>query len=100
MKHFIDFGIKIETIKTKNILGEFIETTEFYYIYKCWFWGLFKKYLKFSPTIVGKIEDIVYVNYVEDWRATKFYTVYDCNNLIEDIKKNPNKYVLNNYLYY
>ena len=26
MKHFIDFGIKIETIKTKNILGEFIET--------------------------------------------------------------------------
>ena len=94
MKHFIDFGIYTEKVKTKNILGKNIESQETYIIYKSWFWGLFKRFLKFSVKNGWNIAANVYVNYMDVWYATKFYNIYECNQLIEDMKENPNKYIL------
>lgn len=94
MKKFIDFGIGKSEYSTKNIFGNNVETVTKYYIYKCWLWGLFKVPLRFSIKSGWNIAANVDVNYADDWNPTRFNTIYECNQLIEDIKKNPNKYIL------
>lgn len=93
MKKFIDFGIGIYKYKVKNILGNIAETTEEYYIYKYWFWGLFKRPLKFSIKNGWQIAYQVDVSYSE-FGYTAFDNEYQCKQLIQDIKENPNKYIL------
>lgn len=95
MKNFVGFGIGTSRYEIKNILGNTVEEVKEYYIYKYWFWGLFRIPLKFSCKKGWKIAYHVSVMYTSELTSSKFDSIYECEQLIQDMKNNPNKYIIN-----
>lgn len=89
---FSDFKVGTKKYKTKNIFNHTIECIERYYIYKSWCFGLIRKPLKFTITDGWKISHHIDVYYSDLY--TKFDNKKECEQLINDIKENPNKYIL------
>jgi hypothetical protein len=92
MKHFIDLGIGIIKSKDKDIFRRTINTEKFYYIYKSYFWGLFKEPLYFDSIDTWKTNKCTYYSTIKR-SARKFDTIKEYKELIKDIIKiNPQKY--------
>jgi hypothetical protein len=92
------FSIKKHTVVlSRNIYGKAVETTTYYTIDKVWF-GLFRIAMKFtSPRGITEPMAILaweYVNveYVPLDYATRFRCKELAEEVLQDIKNNPNRY--------
>lgn len=92
------FEVKRHTeVVSKNILGKTVETTTFYTIDKV-VWHIFRFAIKFtSPLGITAPEGILNWNYVNvEYRTPDYATQFRCKELAEevlqDIKNNPNRY--------
>jgi len=87
------FGIKRRIYETKtNINGKFISCVCSYYVYRKVFFGLFKVYLQILPYEWKHTKEVV-VKYTSKEYARVFSTEKEAKQLIEEMQKNPDKFV-------
>ena len=91
---FVDFKIGTVTYSTKNIYNKTVECIKMFYIYKSWCYGLIKIPLRFNVQNGWKITNKAEVQHTGIDFASLYDSKYKCEQLIKDIKENPNKYIL------
>ena len=87
---------KNRRVTMTNIEGKVLQETVEWNVYRSLFFGLVKLYLRISPSVLWKDSARVYVSYDERLLASSF-TKEEAEELVKDIKRNPDKYVRYNY---
>ena len=85
---------KNEIVESTNILGKPLKVRVEYRVYRSFFFGLFRMYVKIFSCYLNdwKESNIVAVEYTNKTEATVFCSEEDAKELIKQINENPDKF--------